>query len=544
MQPQKNGCAAEILTTFTNSIMDKDTVNILVAELSQAVRHNFDPTTGIKRGLKTRHISMMALAGIIGPGVFIGMGSALHAGGPVGLLAGFAIVGILVMIMMFCIGELNSIFDFNFNAHASRWVDPAFGATLGWYYVFLWVCNIIAEYVSAISVLSFYGDKVPLYGYYLILWGVFSIYQMFGVDVFGEVEYILAFVKLLFITGYYIFSVIYAGGGIKGHSPGNPFKDFPLNSGFKGIANSFVYAGVFYTGIESLSVTFSELRNVKSAVKSAVRQAVVRIFYVYFGITISYGISVPYNDPGLSGSNRTMRSPMTIALMNAGWKNAGYYVSTVVLITCLSSINSAIYFAARCLKRLADDGYAPGVFTKVTKQGVPWVATQVVHLFGFLSLLSIESSSSVAYGYIVNLAGVCAFIVWTGIVFCHYRFRTGWYKQGKTDDELPYKSPLYPYTNYVGIGLGIVLTLVQGWSVFKPFAAGDFVDVYIMLPLFFIFWAGFKFYLKSSWIKYDEMDFVSDRQETEGTYLDGSATSEHSEKGQKQSFLKNMWNSV
>lgn len=342
---------------------DKETFMILVSQVHEPVRQKFDPSTGIKRGLKTRHISMMALAGIIGPGVFIGMGSALRAGGPVGLLAGFAIVGILVMIMMLCIGELNSMFDFNFNVHASRWVDPAFGATLGWYYVFLWVCNIIAEYVSAISVLSFYSEKVPLYGYYMILWGVFSVYQMFGVDVFGEVEYILAFIKLLFITGFYIFSIIYAAGGINGHSPGNTFKDHPLNGGFKGIANSFVYAGVFYTGIESLSVTFSELRNARSAVKNAVRQAVIRIFYVYFGITISYGISVPYNDPGLSSSNKTMKSPMTIALVGAGWKNAGYFVTTVVFITCISSINSAIYFAARCLKRLADDGYAPKAFT-------------------------------------------------------------------------------------------------------------------------------------------------------------------------------------
>lgn len=520
---------------------EKENIDVEVLLLSQGVRHKFDPTTGIKRGLKTRHISMMALAGIIGPGVFIGMGSALAAGGPVGLIAGFAIVGILVMIMMFCIGELNSMFDFNFNAHASRWVDPAFGATLGWYYVFLWVCNIIAEYVSVISVLSFYSEKVPLYGYYLILWAVFSVYQMFGVDVFGEVEYILAFVKLLFISGFYIFSIVYAAGGIPGHSPGNPFGEYPLNGGFKGIANSFVYAGVFYTGIESLSVTFSELKNVKLAVKNAVRQAVIRIFYVYFGISISYGITVPYNDPLLLSSNKTMKSPMTIALVNAGWANAGYFVTTVVFITCLSSINSAVYFAARCLKRLADDGYAPQVFARVTKQGVPWVSSQVVHLFGFLSLLSMSSGSSVAYGYIVNLAGVCAFIVWTGIVYSHYRFRVGWHTQGYTDLELPYKAPIFPYANYVGILLGIVLTLVQGWSVFVPFDAGQFVDVYIMLPLFFIFWAGFKFGLKSKWVRYEDMDFETGRQETQGIYSEDAETSETKP---QTGVFKSLWNSV
>ncbi|OBA21463.1 hypothetical protein METBIDRAFT_87570 [Metschnikowia bicuspidata var. bicuspidata NRRL YB-4993] len=423
------------------------------------------------------------------------MGSALNAGGPVGLIAGFAIVGILVMIVMFCIGELSCVFDFNFSTHASRWGDPAFGASMGWFYVFLWICNIIAEYVSVIAVLSYYSSRVPLYGYFLILWPVFSLYQMFGVDVFGEVEYVLAFIKILFISGFYLFSIIYASGGIDGYKPENVFKAKPLAGGFKGIANSFVYAGVFYTGIESLSVTLSELKNVRSAVKSAVRQAIFRIFYVYFGISIAFGITVAYDDPMLSSENKTMQSPI------------------------------AIYFAARSLKRLADDGVAPTIFCKVTKQGVPWVATQAVHIFGFLALLSISSGSKVAYSYIVNLGVFCAFIVWTAIVYRHYRFRKGWLSQGRLLGELPFKVPLFPFLNYLGISLGIVLVLVQGWLIFKPFDAGNFVDYYIMVPLFFI-----------CYIFYDSMDFDTDRSETEGM------ADEYSVK--KVPWAKRLWESI
>lgn len=526
-----------------------DSIQVNVDLNSGNVRQKFDPKSGVKRGLKTRHISMMALAGIIGPGVFIGMGNALHAGGPVGLIAGFSIVGILVMIMMFSIGEMNSMFDFNFNSHASRWVDPSFGAALGWCYVFLWICNIIAEYVSATAVLSFYSEKVPIYGYFLILWFCFTIYQMFGVDVFGEVEYILAFIKILFISGFYIFSIIYAAGGIEGHSPHNPFKNYPLAHGFKGIANSFVYAGVFYTGIESLSVTFLELKNVQKAVKKAVLQSIFRIFYVYFGISISYGITVAWNDENLSAENKTMKSPMTIALVNAGWNNAGYFVTTVILITCISSINSAVYFCARSLMRLSVDGYAPKIFTRVTKQGVPWVATNTVHLLGFLSLLAMNSSSAVAYNYIVNLAGVCAFIVWTGIVYSHLRFRKGWLIQGNSSSDLPYKAPFYPYSNYCAIVLGIVLALVQGWIVFVPFQAGPFVDMYIMIPVFFIMWAAFKVYLKCKFVLYENMDFISDRvynESKDNIEDDSDITSINSKRNGNRSVaaLKKVWNSV
>lgn len=521
-------------------------VSISVTNEPLAVREKFDPKTGIKRGLKQRHISMMALAGIMGPGVFLGMGVALHEGGPVGLIAGFAIVGVLIMGMMTSIGELNGMFDFNFNTHACRWVDPAFGAALGWIYVIVWLCNIFAEYVSLTSILSTYSDKVPMYGYYLIFWFVFSIYQMLGVDVFGEVEYILAFLKILFISGYYLFSIIYAAGGIKNHSPGNLFKEYPLAHGFKGIVNSFVFAGAFYTGIESLSVTFLELKQVESAVKLAVRQSVFRIFYVYFGLSISYGISVAWNDPGLSSTETALKSPMTIALTNAGWKNSKYYITTIVLITCLSSINSAIYFSARCLFRLSSEGYAPKIFKNVSKRGVPWVATHTVHLFGFLSLLAMSQGASDAYTYLVNIGGVGAFIAWTAIVYTHLRFRKGWLRQGNSLEDLPYKAPFYPYLNYISLGLGILLCLVQGWSVFVPFSAANFVDVYIIIPFFFILWIGYKLCLKTKWVKYEDMDFISGKNNMAACDESISEEPQYMDvlKVSNETWFRKLWSSI
>lgn len=508
-------------------------------------RKKYDPVSGVKRGLKTRHISMMGLAGILGPGIVLGLSTAFHSGGPVGLIAGFSIVGLLVVVMMFCIGEMNSMFDFNFNSHASRWIDPAFGATLGWSYAFLWACNIIAEYVSVTSVMAFYTEKVPMYGYYLILWFFFSIYQMFGVDVFGEVEYILAFIKILFVSGYYLFAIIYAAGGIKGHSPGNPFRDYPLADGFKGIANSFVYAAVFYVGLESLSVTFLELKNVRRSVKLAVLRSIFRIFYVYFGLSIAYGITVPYNHPQLSSDSKIMGAVMTIALNEAGWKNAGYYVTTVIVIICISSINSAVYFCARCLMRLAVEGYAPKILAKVNKNGVPWVSCICSHLIGFLSLLAMDSSSSIAYSYIVGLAGVSAFIVWSGIVFAHYRFRKGWIKQGNSVQDLPYVAPLYPYSNYFGIGLGIFLCLVQGWTVFVPFDAGGFVDAYVMIPIFFIVFFGVKYFKKTKWVSYEDMDFETDRlEESDNVTIERSTSQIENSEENSGGIFKWVWNNV
>lgn len=515
--------------------MEKDKNITLETQVSDGYRQNEDGDeildSGLKAGLKNRMINLIALCGLIGPGVFIGMGNALKSGGPIGLLVGFAIVGILVLSMMSSIGEMNATLDSNFAILGSRFVSKGFGATIAIYYVILWITNIIAEYTSLSSAMQTYSDTVPTYGWYLIFWFVFTVFQCLDVSWWGEAEYVLGFVKLAFLSGFYLFSIIYAAGGIPNHKPDNPFGNYPLKDGFKGIANSFVYAGVFYSGIEGVSVIAAEARNPRKAIPTAVRSTVFRVFFVYFGLSIFYGITVPYNDPLLNDANNVMKSPMTIAITEAGWPGSKYFVTTMIWITCFSSINSAIYFASRSLFTWSKAGFGPKIFTKVNKKGVPYVAIHVCHIFGFLSILSYSSGASVAYSYIVSVTGVACFIVWTSISITHLRFRQGWIAQGYPLEALPYRSFLFPWMNYVAIVIGVVLTLVQGWSCFKPFDYKTFVDSYIMLPLFFICWFCYdKFYFKSWFIKVEDMDFESgkrpDLDDTVGTELDNCGKSE------------------
>ncbi|QPG75180.1 hypothetical protein FOA43_002529 [Brettanomyces nanus] len=469
---------------------------------------------GLKAGLKNRHLNLIALCGLIGPGVLIGFASALTAGGPVGLLVGFIVVGILVLAMTNSIGEENSFMDQNFALMGSRFVSKGFGATVGIYYCIIWITNIIAEYTSLTSAMESYTDTVPTYGWFLIFWAIFTAFQCLNIRWWGEAEYFLGFFKLAFLSGYYIFAIIYAGGGIKGHSPGNPFLNHPLNDGFKGIANSFVYAGVFYSGIEGISVIAAEARNPRKALPTAAKNTVFRVFYVYFGLTIFYGISVPFTDPMLHDPSKVMRSPMTIGLTNAGWANSKYYVTTMVWITCFSSINTGIYFASRSLYTLAKEGYAPKIFTKTTNRGIPYIAIHTCHLFGFLSILSYSTGSSVAYSYIVSVTGVACFIVWTAILWIHLRFRKGLEVQGISTDILPFKAIFFPWANYIGITIGIVLILVQSWSCFKPFDYKTFIDGYIMLPLFPLIWFCYDKFLfkKTGLIRYEDMDLTSGRR--------------------------------
>jgi amino acid transporter len=141
-----------------------------------------DPQSGVKRGLKTRHLSMMALAGIIGPGLLIGSGGALSAGGPASLLIGFAVIGAVAFSIMQSLGELTTLYPTGgaFTHLGDRFVDKAFGVAVGWNYYIVWFCVLANEYNVISSIMTFWSDRVPVWGYFLIFWVSLSGFSLEG----------------------------------------------------------------------------------------------------------------------------------------------------------------------------------------------------------------------------------------------------------------------------------------------------------------------------------------------------------------------------
>ena len=177
-----------------------------------------DPDSGVKRGLKNRHLSMMALAGIIGPGLLVGTGGALSNGGPAALIIGFGVIGIIAFSIMQSLGEMTTLYPGggSFISLAERVVDKAFAVAVGWNYFIIWACVLANEYNVICSIFFVWSSKVPLWGYFLIFWSAFLAFQLLGVTAFGEAEFWLALLKLLGLTAFFFFAIIYASGGVIG----------------------------------------------------------------------------------------------------------------------------------------------------------------------------------------------------------------------------------------------------------------------------------------------------------------------------------------
>ncbi|KAK4171099.1 putative general amino acid permease [Triangularia setosa] len=477
-----------------------------------------DPNSGVKRGLKTRHLSMMALAGIIGPGLLIGSGRALANGGPAALLIGFGVIGIIAFSIMQSLGELTTLYPTGgaFTGLSDRFVDKAFGVAVGWNYFIIWFCVLANEYNVISSIMVDWTDAIPIWGWFLIFWFSFTAFQMLGVETFGEAEFWLALFKLVGLIAFFFFSLIYASGGVIGaEAIGFSYWRDPgaFTDGFRGVASVFVFCSTFYAGVESVAVAATETRNPRRAVPLAIRQVFIRIVVVYMGSAFFFGLVCPANSPDLtSATQRALRSPMTIAIANAGWEGGKHLINAFILVTCLSAVNSSIFIGSRTILFMAQTQKAPKFLGWTNKRGVPVPAIIFTNLFGALSMMNVSTGAQDAYSYIVNLSGVSTFLVWAAISWTHIRFRKAWAAQGHSDSELPFKSMLYPYNAWFGLSTNIFLALIQGWATFAPFDAVDFVDAYILLPLFGVIYVVYKFWNKTKTVNIHTVDLHEGRR--------------------------------
>jgi yeast amino acid transporter len=483
----------------------------------------------VQRKLGQRHVQMIAIAGTIGTGLFLGSGEALAGAGPAGALLAYTIVGSVAYSALCAIGEMTSHAPISgtFPHFASRWVDPALGFALGWNYWYAGAISVPVEITAATILLTYWDANLSHQSAYTaVLVIVVSSINVFGVRWFGEAEFVFSIIKLLLITGLILVGLIIDLGGGPDHdrrgfrywkNPG-AFSGAGLEPNhigldrFLGILNVFVQAGFSFQGMEIAAVAASETQNPRRNITKAIRRVFWRIvvFYV-LGILIT-GMLVPYNDPALlspTGAGTAAESPYVIAMNRAGIKILPHIINACVFTSAISSGDSFLYTASRCLYGLALRGQAPRIFAYCTKGGVPIVAVLITGAFGWLAFMNTSSGAVTAFNWLVNLSSVAGFFSWLGMNITFLFFYRGMRAQGFDRTKLVYYSKLQPWLSIWGIFWLTVFILVNGLHVFWNFNASDFLTSYINIALFFILYAGWKIVKRTKVWKPMEMDFVT-----------------------------------
>ncbi|KIV53874.1 gamma-aminobutyrate permease [Aneurinibacillus migulanus] len=476
----------------------------------------------MRRGLKARHLTMIALGGSIGTGLFLASGSAIHTAGPGGALVAYIAIGIMVYFLMTSLGELATFMPVSgsFSTYASRFVDPALGFALGWNYWYNWAITIAAELAAGTLLVKFWLPNSSSF-----LWSALFLVLMFGLNYlsvksYGESEYWFALIKVATVIIFIIIGLLMIFGIMGGEAVG--FTNFtagdaPFHGGFMAILGIFMAAGFSFQGTELLGVAAGESDNPKENVPKAIRQVFWRILLFYVLAIFILGLLLPYTHPSLVNSDieTIAKSPFTIVFEKAGLAFAASVMNAVILTAVLSAGNSGMYASTRILWVLAKEGKAPKVFGKLNRRGVPVYALLATTAVGMAAFLASFFGDGVVYTWLLNASGMSGFIAWLGIAVSHYRFRKAYIAQGHDLRDLPYRAKWFPFGPIFAFVLCIIVILGQNYTAFM----GDSIDwngvliSYIGLPLFLILWLGYKGAKKTKVIPLQECNFNSAEDE-------------------------------
>ncbi len=475
----------------------------------------------LHRTLKERHLNMIAIGGAIGTGLFFSCGSAVSQSGPGGALLAFALIGTLVYFLMTSLGEMATFLPLSgsFETYASRFVDPAFGFTLGWNY---WLCYAIftpASLMVASFIIKFWFPQSSTTLTSFVLLVILLALNLLSAKAYGETEFWFAGIKVVAISAFIIVGGLMIFGVIGSEPVG--FSNWvlsdglgnkaPFVGGIMAMMSTFMIAGFSFSGTELVGLAAGESEDPEKNVPKAIKAVFWRILIFYIGAITVIGFLMPFTDPNLlkTGAENIAFSPFTLVFKNAGLTFAANLMNLVIFTSVLSAANSGIYAASRMLYAMGVEGKAPKTFAKVNRRGVPVASLLFTVAIGGLAFLASMIGEGKVYYIFYNASGLTSFLAWLGIAICHYRFRKAYILQGRKLSDLKYVSKFYPFGPIFSMIVCIIVIFGANMWVFQAetFSWFDFITNYAMIPIFPLLYFGYKKYHNTKIVPLMECDF-------------------------------------
>lgn len=461
----------------------------LSKERSEGDHHS--PTRGLQRNLSARQVQMIAIAGTIGTGLFLGTGRSLAQGGPASMLICYSIIGFIVYVTLLLLGEMATQYPVagSFNAYTTRFFSPSYGFALGWNYWFNDAVSVASDLTAAQLVMQFWAAE-HAWVVSVVFWAFLVAVNSVHVRAYGELEYWLSSLKVFTVV---LFIIVGTFVNV-GYNAENRFIGFsnwqidgaPFVGGFGGFARVFVTASFAFGGTESLGITAGETENPSKNMPRIVKLVFWRIVTFYILTVLLIGLNVPWDYPNLSNRSTTT-SPFTVVFTLAGSNAAASFMNTVVLTSVLSAGNHALFAGTRVLYGLSvtSPPQAPKIFSRTTRSGIPLPALLLTSSVSALCLSSAYIGSGALWGWLQNIVGVSNQIAWLSIGLSSWRFRKAWIAQGRPKEELKFTASwTWPWGPAFVVVAVSALIIIQGWSSIIPhFSPLDFLSFYIEVPI-------------------------------------------------------------
>lgn len=475
---------------------------------------------GLKRSLSSRHMSMIAIGGTIGAGIFLTSGVAIAESGPGGTIVAYLIMGTVVFTMMTALAEMSAFMPLAgaFKSFPNKFVDPALGFANGWSWWFGGTMTVAAELVGSGIIMKYWFPYSSTSMWAMVFLCIMLFLNLISVKNFGESSYWLSSIKVVTIAVFIIIGILIVTGIISNHEitlenwtlNGGDLGKAPFVGGVGGIVTAFLVAGFSFSNVELIGVSAAENSNPDKDVPKSMYTVFFSVIIFYLGALFVIGTIIPFTNENLlnAGMESVAQSPITIIFQMAGFKMAASVINLVILTALLTCGNATLYSVARLLCSMGETREAPAFMAKINKNGVPTTAVLFTALLGGSAFFTSVAGDGKIYMVCYSIVGVSAFLNWLTISISHYRFRKAYIAQGYDLKDLNYVAPFYPYGTIFGIVMCVIVIFgANYWIFYEEFSWLNLISNYGMIPLFLILYFGYKNVKKTSIIPLKECDF-------------------------------------
>ncbi|GHU96228.1 aromatic amino acid transporter AroP [Deltaproteobacteria bacterium] len=457
----------------------------------------------LKRGLKNRHIQLIALGGAVGTGLFLGTGGAIFAAGP-SVILGYALAGLLAFLIMRQLGEMvteeSKAGSFSYFAYKYWGEFPGFLA--GWNYWLLYVMVAVSELTAVAAYMQYWFPGLETWVSAFLFFVLINAINLTAVKAFGEMEFWFAIIKLVALAsmigiGVYILLLnpeLVPGSGLEnlwqmpqsGEHAGDPAYGGFFPNGLKGLLLAVPIIAFAFGGLELLGITAAETDNPHEVIPRAVNQVIYRILCFYIGILVVLLSLYHWSNLHLTDS------PFVMIFDRIGFKAVAGTLNFVVLTASLSVYNSSVYCNSRMLYGLALQGNAPSLFNKTDKCGVPGPAMLLsgVLTFFVVPLNYFMPSWIDAFQVVMSIVVSALVINWAMISLAHLKFKQ---YMTRHHHRTIFPSPWYPFSNYLCLASTLFILGAMGTSDLGMLRAVMAVPIWVGLA-----YIGFRLLKKKS----------------------------------------------
>lgn len=407
--------------------------------------------------LRSRHVTMITLGGIIGASLFVGSANIIRSTGPAAIVS-YLIGGLFVFLAMRMLGEMAAARPTvgSFMEYARVGLGNWAAYLVGWLYWYFWVGVIAYEAVVGGGMIAAWFPAIPDWAGSLFLLAVFVATNLISVRTFGETEFWLASIKVIAIVVFLVVGVLF----VLGLWPSAEFSVHNLwaHGGFApngtGVVLSSVALVLFsYFGTEIAVMAAAESENPAKGIRQASGTVIWRVLLFYVGAIFVIVTAVPWNqlpDPAVI-------APFSYVFSLFGVPGAEVIMSIVIFTAVISVLNSGTYSASRMFAALSEQHLAPAIAAKRTRNGVPVFAVFASTVGGLIAtLVNFIAPSSGIYDFIMNSTGLVALFVYVFIAVTQWRTRLKMSEEERAGLKL--KVWFFPWLNVVVVlgALGIV----------------------------------------------------------------------------------------